>query len=144
MTWALALAAAWGMGKAPPPAQEAAPMAAHVQEWKGQFCGVAGEKAVLVTDAAGWAALWKEAFGREAPDADFAAHVAVAAFAGSKNTGGYVVEFQDPETSGGGHVLRWRVKSPGKGGFVIQAFTQPYAVRLYPKPAGPVTLERAR
>lgn len=140
------------MGKAPPPESERPaaqvparrPEEAGVSEWRGQSCGIAAPKAVLVADADAWAELWKSALSGEPPAVDFTKHVAAAVFLGLKNTGGYSVEFLEPETSGGNTVLRWRMKTPGKGSFVIQAFTQPYAIKLFPKPAGPAVLKSSK
>lgn len=122
---------------APAPAEEAA-----VSEWKGQFCAVATPSAELIQDAEAWKTLWKETFAKEPPQADFSRYVAAAVFLGSRNTGGYHVEFLEPETRGAATVLRWREKRPRPGSMVIQAFTQPYAIRLFPRPSGPLRLEK--
>ena len=113
-------------------------------EWTGHSCGVAEPGARVVSDEAAWRALWKEAFAREAPPADFAGHVAVAAFAGARNTGGWSVELMPPEAAAPGVVVPYRVKGPPPGAFVTMAFTSPYAVRLYPRPAGPLRAEERR
>ena len=112
-------------------------------EWKGQSCAESDAKSVLVTDAAQWKSLWREAFGdsKPTPEVDFSTNVAVAVFVGTKRTGGYSVQFFEPSQVGSSTVIGYSVKSPGSGMFVIQAFTTPYAIRLYPKPTSPVELK---
>lgn len=146
---AAALLAAVGMARKPPektmddPARLAA-VDVQPAEWKGASCGVAEPGARVVLDEAAWRALWKEAFGREAPPVDFKRFVAVAAFAGSRNTGGWAAELLAPEAGKGGFVVPYRVRGPAPGAFVTMAFTTPFAVRLYNRPAGPLTAEERR
>lgn len=146
---AAALLAALGMARKPPektmddPARLAAVDVAPA-EWKGHSCGVSEPGARVVGDEASWAALWKEAFGKQAPTVDFKRFVAVAAFAGSRNSGGWSAELLAPEFGPKGLVVPFRVKGPAPGGFVTMAFTAPYTVRLYNRPAGPLTTEERR
>lgn len=116
---------------------------AEKSEWIGGQCGVAAPGARVIADAAAWQALWKEAFSAPAPEVDFGRHVAVAVFAGLKPTGGWAPEFLPPEARDG-LVVPYRVRGPGPGAFVIEAFTQPYAIRLYPRPDGAVKAEERR
>lgn len=138
---AAALLLALGMARRPPektmddPAKLAA-VDASPAEWKGHSCGVSAPGARVVQDEAAWRALWTEAFGKEAPAVDFKRFVAVAAFAGARNTGGWSVELMAPEAAANGTAVPYRVKGPAPGGFVTMAFTAPYAVRLYNRPAG--------
>ena len=138
-----------GMARKPPekkmddPARLAA-VDVQPSEWKGHSCGVAEPGARVVSDEASWAALWKEAFGKEAPAVDFKRFVAVAAFAGSRSSGGWSAELLAPEAGPKGLVVPFRVKGPAPGGFVTMAFTTPYAVRLYNRPAGTLTTEERR
>ena len=113
-------------------------------EWKGAGGGNPEPGARVVADAAAWTALWKETLGREAPPVDFSRFVAVAAFAGMKNTGGWSVEFLTPEASPKGLVVPYRVKGPAPGGFVTMAFTAPYALRLYNRPTGTLVAEERK
>lgn len=112
--------------------------------WEGPFCSVARPEARVVSDAAAWSALWKEAFGLEAPEVDFARKAAVAVFLGPRNTGGYSVEFLEPVPGRQSFVVRYRERRPSPRGFVIQAFTQPYAIRLFPKTGVPLSVSEAR
>lgn len=143
---ATAAAPGRGMGRRPPektmddPARIAA-VAVTPAEWKGHSCGVPEPGHRVVADAAAWAALWKDAFGREAPAVDFSRFVAVAAFAGSRNSGGWSVELLAPTSDPKGVVVPYRVKGPAPGAFVTMAFTAPFAIRLYNRPSGPLTAE---
>ncbi|TBR26134.1 protease complex subunit PrcB family protein [bacterium] len=140
---------ALGMARRPPektmddPAKLAA-VDVSPSEWKGHSCGVAEPGARVVGDAAAWGELWKEAFGKEAPPVDFKRFVAVAAFAGARNTGGWSVELLAPEAGSKGLLAPYRVKGPAPGGFVTMAFTAPYAVRLYNRPTGALTPEERK
>lgn len=131
-------ASVFGMGRVPP----GRPASEGTMEWKGQTCAESEPKVVLVSDAKAWQALWKEAFGdaKPAPEVDFTKNVAAAVFVGTKRTGGYSVQFFEPVVDDGKTVIGYSVNSPGQGMFVIQAFTTPYAIRLYPKPTGPAEL----
>ncbi|TPW18840.1 MAG: exported protein of unknown function, partial [Elusimicrobia bacterium] len=113
-------------------------------EWKGHSCGVAEPGARVISDEASWRALWKDAFGQEAPAVDFARFVAVAAFAGSRTTGGWSAELLAPEAAAQGVVVPYHLKGPAPGAFVTMAFTAPYAVRLYRRPARPLTTEERK
>lgn len=143
---ALAASQAPAMGRRPPektmddPARIAAVDVAPA-EWKGHSGGVPEPGHRVITDAAAWAALWKDAFGREAPAVDFSRFVAVAAFAGSRNSGGWSVELLPPTSGPKGVVVPYRVKGPAPGAFVTMAFTAPYAIRLYNRPSAPLTVE---
>ncbi|MBI4679549.1 MAG: protease complex subunit PrcB family protein [Elusimicrobia bacterium] len=99
-------------------------------EWKGQYCSQAEPSTRVATTAAQWAALWSD-IGREAPQADLGTHFAAAVFLGQRNTGGYGVRFMEPVAEGKTLKIRYETLTPK--GFVTQAFTQPYAVRLFPK-----------
>lgn len=146
---AAALLAALGMARKPPekkmddPARLAA-VDVTPAEWKGHSCGVAEPGARVIGDEASWKALWQDVFGKDAPAVDFKRFVAVAAFAGSRNSGGWAAELLAPEAGPKGLVVPFRVKGPAPGGFVTMAFTTPYAVRLYNRPAGTLTTEERR
>lgn len=107
--------------------------------WKGGQSNSPGETVWVETEEQ-WKGLWREKLGQEAPAVDFSKYAALAIFLGSRNTGGYGVEFLPPAREGASLVLGWREKKPAPGGFVIQAFTQPYAVQLYLKTDSPVAV----
>lgn len=147
---------ALGMGRTPPETQTATPQPAVVQkkggtmtepvkgvsEWKGQFCSVSVPYVVVLNNIDEWKKLWADTFKKDAPEVDWANNVAGAVFLGSKSTGGYGVEFLEPESKDGVMWLQWHEKSPAAGGMVIQAFTQPWAIKLFPRPSGAVTIEQ--
>ncbi len=109
----------------------------RVMEWSGAFCPVAEPAVVVARTAREWEKIW-EKIGRAAPAADLSKHFAVAVFLGTRNTGGYGVLFEEPGGKAG-TLVRYRVRKPR--GMVIQALTQPYAVRLFPKAGGRVVVE---
>ena len=97
-----------------------------------------------VESAKEWETLWKDAFNREAPSVDFSKHFAAAVFLGLRQTGGYSVEFLEPAARADTAVIRYRTRAPGPGAFVIQAFTTPYAIRLYNKTSAPVAVDEIK
>lgn len=110
--------------------------------WEGANCAVAAPGERLIFDESAWKALWEESFAREAPRVDFEKYFALAVFAGSRPTGGFGVDFLAPRKAGGAVELAYAVRAPSPSAFVIQAFTQPYAVRLYTKTRLPVRVKR--
>lgn len=141
-----------GMGRKPPEKQEAkmadlSQMAAvdvTPNSWSGAYSAATEPAARLVEDEKSWAELWKSALNKEAPPVDFSKFLAVAVFAGVRNTGGYGVDFLPPAADGQAAVIGYKFRSPGKGSFVIQSFTQPYAIRLYRKPGTQVRVEETQ
>jgi hypothetical protein len=102
-------------------------------EWKGQYGGAPESGHRVITDQKGWEALWR-VLGKDAPALDFKTHNAVAVFIGEKPTGGWTAVFDEPREKDGDTLVSYRIKQPK--GFTTQAFTQPYLVRAFPKPAG--------
>ncbi|MFA5137608.1 MAG: protease complex subunit PrcB family protein [Elusimicrobiota bacterium] len=155
LTWCAAAGLALlalGMGRKPP-AKEDAKMTDLSQmtavdvtpnAWTGAYCAATTPSAQLIEDEKSWAELWKQSLNKEAPAVDFGKFVAAAVFVGVRNTGGYGVDFLPPVSDGAAAVIGYTVRSPGKSSFVIQSFTQPYAIRLYRKPGTPVRLEEAK
>lgn len=109
-------------------------------EWKGQFCAVSEPSHRLIMDLEKWDRLWAQ-IGQVTPPADFAVNFGAAVFLGTRSTGGYSVKLLDPVVEDGQLVVRYKVFPPR--GLSIQALTQPYAVRLYPKSALEVRMEAA-
>lgn len=150
----LAAASAWpdmtqAMARRPRDEKKEAPMEdaarlsavdASPADWRGGFCSAASPSAEVVREAPAWERLWKRSLGRDAPPVDFTRFFAAAVFLGTRNTGGYSVEFVEPTLEDGKVVIGYRVRSPGPGGFSIQAFTQPYSIRLYRRTSLPVEL----
>ncbi|MBI3299952.1 MAG: protease complex subunit PrcB family protein [Elusimicrobia bacterium] len=147
---AAAVLAALGMARRPPEKKMTDPAALAAvdvipAEWRGAQCAVTEPGARVINDAAAWAALWTSAFGTTAPAVDFKDYVAVAVFAGLKPSGGWSPEFLLPEAAApGAVVVPYQIKGPGPGAFVTMAFTKPYAVRLYRRPALPLRAEERK
>lgn len=141
-----------GMAKRPPRGQENGmddPSGLIVRRlkpssWQGQFCSTAAPAVEMVKDAAAWKELWKRSFGAEAPKVDFSEHFAIAVFVGTRNTGGWGADFLAPASEGDAVVLGYRVRGPSPSAFVIQAFTQPYAIQLYRKTPRSVSVREVR
>ncbi|MBI5623660.1 MAG: protease complex subunit PrcB family protein [Elusimicrobia bacterium] len=110
-----------------------------IMEWKGQHCGVTQPASRAAKTPAEWTALWAQ-IGQPAPT-ELGERFAAAVFLGSRPTGGFGVRFREPSAEGGALKVRYEVLVPT--GFVTQAFTEPYAVRLFPKTDLPVELVEA-
>lgn len=132
----------WAMGRAPkepPVAQESLRPDVQPSEWQGAFCSVDKPDVRVIDNALAWESLWRRAFNAAPPPADFDTHVAVAVFLGERPTGGYEVEFLEPEIGPAEVVIPYRVQEPE--GMAIQAFTQPYAIHMFKKPGVPLRPE---
>ncbi len=109
-------------------------------EWKGQYGGPIDAGTEVAADASAWSRLWMR-LGQDAPALDFKKYFAVAVFAGERPTGGFTVEFLEPEPKGMDLIVRYRIKPPS--GFSTQAIAQPWKVRAVPRVKGKVFLEAA-
>ena len=136
---ALAASAA-GKKPAPKPDTEKKTMTTPVEEWKGQHGGPLEPGHRLVADSKGWKSLAAQ-LGMSASSPDFAKSVAVAVFVGERPTGGFSASFDDPAVQGDDLVVRYRIKKPAPTSFVTQAITQPWKVRVFPRPKGKVLVE---
>ena len=145
LVWAAALVAAsmslaLAMGRKTPKTQNGGgPMEATKNatadvvpnEWKGSHSAETAPSARLIESGAEWDTLWRDALNQKAPAVNFSKYFAAAVFLGAQPTGGYGVEFSEPLSNGQELLLRYRVNTPK--GMVTQAFTQPYAIKLYKK-----------
>ena len=94
-----------------------------------------GELRRVVTSAGEYEAL----LGSPPPaDLDFRREWVVLYAAGTFSTGGYMAEIAHIGRSPGGRSLQieTRLSTPGPRCFVTQAFTSPYVVARFPRPAG--------
>ena len=113
----------------------AAPLCAKEKrdmEWKGAFSPVTEPAHMVAKTQEEWEALWKR-IDKPAPAADLKKFFAVAVFLGTEPTGGYGVSFEAKKNT-----VRYTIKKPE--GMAIQALTQPYAVRLFPKHRGEIVV----
>ncbi|MBI4347452.1 MAG: protease complex subunit PrcB family protein [Elusimicrobia bacterium] len=146
--WGLVLASALvatavAMGRKTPktsPGNEPMDATADVtpSEWRGAYSAENAPSARIVESGAEWDRLWRDSLNQPAPPVNFSQYVAAAVFLGAQPTGGYGVEFLPPLSNAQELALRYRVVKPK--GFVTQAFTQPYAIRLYKKTGQRVSL----
>ncbi len=137
----LALVLALGAHAAPAPqtpaptkatAAKAGKASEKPMEWKNQHGGPRAPSHQLISDVKGWEALWR-GLGKDAPALDFKTHAAVAVFLGERPTGGWTVDFREPVVRDGDLRVVYSIEAPK--GFSTQAFTAPYVVRAFAKPA---------
>ena len=132
----LALALGACRGAPQPQIKEAA-----MTEWKGQFSGALQGAQRVIRSEPEWQAAWAE-IGQAAPAApDFKSRFAVAVFLGQRSTGGYRVQWLEPDSSGPATVVRYREMKPQ--GMAMQALTQPYAVKVFLLDKPEIRLEQA-
>ncbi|HAH05156.1 MAG TPA: hypothetical protein DCM05_01320 [Elusimicrobia bacterium] len=144
-------APAHALGKFPPKKEAAVNGSAKIAVadvspnfWKGPHSASNAPAAFTAETAEDWSKLWTQYLNRKAPPVDFSKYFAAAVFIGLRQTGGYAVEFLPPESDGKTAKVPYRIKSPGKGGFVTQAFTTAYAIQLYTRPGLPIQVEEKK
>lgn len=105
--------------------------------------GIVKQELVIVKSAGDWQKLWERHCSREIgekpplPKVDFDRYVLVAAFAGSKPTGGYSVSLtgrQGPREFS----VTATLEKPAKGEILAQAFTYPFAMEAFPRSTKPM------
>lgn len=111
-------------------------------EWRGTFSSEEKPSARIIESGAEWERLWRDSIRQEPPPVDFSKYLAAVVFLGSQPTGGYTIQFLEPLTDGRELMLRYRSKPPT--GITFQAFTQPYAIRLYRKTELKVSLAEVK
>jgi len=112
-----------------------------VMEWEGQYSSQEEPLVQVVTsergsgDSLGWRDLWKKASpSSEAPAIDFDKYVVACVFLGRRLTGGYWVEFGKPYIKDNRMVIPYKEHKPT--GFVTQALSYPYRMKVFERPAG--------
>jgi hypothetical protein len=118
-----------------PPAMRAA---AILRRWDGNHCAVMRPAVVAATDASAWRRLWQLMHGNmvdktPAPDVDFDQQTAVAAFMGTKTTGGFATQIVEVRRDGDALAVVVHETTPQPGQLVTEALTQPYSVVLIPR-----------
>lgn len=106
---------------------------------KGHVSAIDEPRQVVVCTAEDWAALWK-AHGApgEAPEVDFATHMVVGVFLGTRSTGGYAVEIVDVVPADGKLRIDYVERKPARDMMVTQMLTSPFHLVLVPRAEGTV------
>lgn len=109
---------------------------------RGSQSGVKKAERVAVKSQDEWTALWKRHAGEaqtvEAPKVDWSKEMVLAAFLGTRNTGGYAIQITNAKEQDGKLVAQVEVKVPKPGGFVTQTITSPFHMVAVAKSALPV------
>ena len=122
LTLLLAAAPTWAMPRKPRMDKS--------METEGSYCKISTPGHRVVETPQQWVQLWKD-LGKKAPPIDLSKQVAVAVFAGLRNTGGYAIAFEPPKIEGDAVVVRYTIAKPK--GMAIMALTQPYAIKMFPR-----------
>ncbi|HET9467906.1 MAG TPA: protease complex subunit PrcB family protein [Vicinamibacterales bacterium] len=106
---------------------------------KGDVSGKQETKQVTVRTPAEWQTLWKSHSPTEKmPAVDFAKHMVVGIFLGSKPSTGHEVEIVGVRTEGKDLVVEYVQKQPGRGTMAAQILTEPFHLVAVAKHPGPV------
>jgi hypothetical protein len=110
---------------------------------RGTHSNIDGARQVVVRDAAGWGALWKQHAGdRPVPAVDFAREAVAAVFLGTRPTAGFGVEIVGAGQKAGAFVVQYRETKPGGDAIAAQVITSPFLLVAMPKVDGDVKFER--
>lgn len=112
-------------------------------EWAETFGGPAQAGTEIIRDSESWKNLWSRLGQPNPPAADFSKVMGVAVFMGSKPTGGYSARVEKVEKKKKQLLIYVRETAPN-GGFVIQAFTSPYCVKLIERSELPVVFKKIK
>jgi hypothetical protein len=106
---------------------------------KGDASGQQTARQVIVRTAAEWKALWKDhAPTEKMPGVDFAKHMVVGIFLGSKPSAGHEVEIVGVRMQEKDLIVEYVQKQPGRGMMAAQILTEPYHLVSVPAHAGTV------
>lgn len=106
--------------------------------------GIDQAEQVVARTEAEWEALWKRhAPGRPAPSVDFARHMVVGVFLGSRPSGGYQVEITGARTDGQILIVTWAERTPPPGAMAAQVLTAPAHLVTVPRHQGDVRFTKA-
>ncbi len=103
-------------------------------EWSGEYGKYRHEVSRVVTNTADWDAIWESLFHSKAPPVDFARYAVACIFLGERPTGGYGIDFEKPNAQGDTLVISYRERR--STGFVTQAITYPYKLKVFRIPSG--------
>lgn len=110
---------------------------------RGSQSGVKKADRAVARNQEEWQALWKRHAGdastAEAPKVDWSKEMVLAAFMGTRNTGGYSVQISSAKEQAGKLVVLVEAKTPRPGGLVTQSITSPFHMVAAPKSSLPVS-----
>ncbi|MEK6542840.1 MAG: protease complex subunit PrcB family protein [Elusimicrobiota bacterium] len=113
-------------------------------QWMSVMGGLPEAAELVIKDAQDWKSLWVRLSQEELPAVDFSKQMLVAVFMGVKHTGGFSVAITDVVRRRDKLEVRYRSTSVPKGGYVIQAFTSPYHIKLVLRTESPVVFKRVK
>jgi hypothetical protein len=110
------------------------------------YCGVAKPERKVIRTQAAWEKLWAiMALPRggpngpaKAPEVDWSKEMVLAAFMGTKSTGGYQVRIEGAAPGGGKLVVTVAEKQPPPDAITAQVITSPFHLVAVPKSTLPV------
>jgi len=116
---------------------------------KGSFSGIQEECRLVVTNQAGWDAVWKRHTVKKtpkepAPEVNFEKETVLAAAQGQQRTGGFSIEIAGVEQQGEKTIVTVRERKPKPGGITIQALTAPIHIVAVPKISGEVEFKSGK
>lgn len=110
---------------------------------RGMTSDVAVSRQAVAKTPAEWNALWRaHAPSRSLPAVDFAKTMVVAAFLGTKTTGGYSVDIVRTREERGALVVEYVEHRPAPDMMVAQVLTAPFHIVTLPAYAGDVRFEK--
>jgi hypothetical protein len=100
---------------------------------KGNYSGVDESIDLVIESEEDWRELWGKIYAgtypvKEPPDIDFSRQTVLAAFLGTRSTGGYSIEFSRLVKENSKIKAIFTSKSPEPGDMVTTALSQPYHV----------------
>ncbi len=114
---------------------------------QGTVSGITEERFVVLRSAAELEALWREHTRiveppPPVPRVDFERRMVVAAFAGTRPTGGHSLAIVELLAEGQGACVRFAEQKPDRSGMVLTVLTQPHHLVAAPRMEGEVRFER--
>lgn len=110
-----------------------------VEEWRGQQSEQEEAGLEVIRDEAGWQRVWEQVPGEEEPpEVDFSRHTAIAAWMGSRPTGGYDLRIREVRDESDHLAVAVEHRQPGPDEALTQALTSPYHIVLIPESDKPI------
>jgi len=118
-------------------------------EWTGSGSGIKNRVLQAIKDEKEWRDLWNyhtrdQQPKPEVPGVDFNRNMVIALFAGERPTGGYSIRISRIKQASLQLQVFYQETAPQKKSRVIQAFTQPFHMRVIEKSAMPVTFQEGK